>query len=134
MIELHTVRNRTLIPFIIAVILCLSEITIAATDLTDFRQPISHIQGGSLSNTGNYADYLKRLIGANSLERSIIPIVLPGSLSIRCADVIYSSRYPCVILNLRLCTRITHIQGNERYLHFAISLLQAVFESSQRSQ
>ena len=54
MIKFQTVRNIMVIPVIIALILCLSEITIAATDLTDFRQPISHLQGGSLTNTSNY--------------------------------------------------------------------------------
>ena len=54
MSNFQTVRKKIVIPIIVTIVICLSENTIAATDLTDFRHPVSHLQGGSLTNTSNY--------------------------------------------------------------------------------
>lgn len=54
MIKSQTVRKKTVVPIAVTIFICISEITIAATDGTGFRYPVSHIQGGSLTNTSNY--------------------------------------------------------------------------------
>ena len=50
-----TVKKKIVVPIVVIIFVCLSETAIAATDLTDYRNPVSYLQGGSLTDTSNYA-------------------------------------------------------------------------------
>jgi len=51
---IKTIRNKMVVPIVAIIFICLCGTTIAASDLTGYRHPVSYLQGGSLTNVSNY--------------------------------------------------------------------------------